>query len=168
MAKELDVSRSTVRHFLRKYRLKTHSRRPYYKKERMQQYYDALILRLHNYSYSKIGRMIGVDWRLVGQWAKHLPENKEIARQNLQAARQKSLDEVTGKNAIRKKLIELRGYRCEECQRTMWQERPIPVHVHHIDGNKKNNRLGNLKILCLNCHGLTDNFCAKNRKSKRS
>ena len=40
----------------------------------------------------------------------------------------------------------------------------IPVEVHHIDGDKLNNTLENLQILCPNCHYFTDTYKSKNRK----
>jgi len=41
----------------------------------------------------------------------------------------------------------------------------IPLEIHHIDGNPKNHKLGNLQILCPNCHDQTDNYCGKNKTS---
>lgn len=60
-------------------------------------------------------------------------------------------------------LINLRGYKCEECGCYEWLNKPIPLEVHHCDGDHLNNALDNLKILCPNCHSLTDNF--RNRNS---
>ena len=65
-----------------------------------------------------------------------------------------------------KPLIELRGHMCECCQNSEWLNQPINLQVHHIDGDKTNNCLDNLQLLCLNCHSQTDNFGAKNRKPK--
>lgn len=33
-----------------------------------------------------------------------------------------------------------------------------PLEVDHLDGNSENNYLGNLRILCPNCHALTPSF----------
>lgn len=60
-------------------------------------------------------------------------------------------------------LIFLRGRRCECCGNTEWQGSPIPLEVHHIDGDKTNNEENNLKLLCPNCHALTPNY--KGRKT---
>ena len=38
----------------------------------------------------------------------------------------------------------------------------IPLELHHIDGNNKDNSLSNLQLLCPNCHALTNNY--RNRK----
>ena len=63
--------------------------------------------------------------------------------------------------SMKKYLIETNGRKCENCKLEEWIGKPIPLDVHHIDGNRKNNKLGNLKLLCKNCHGLTDNYAFK-------
>lgn len=59
----------------------------------------------------------------------------------------------------------LKEKRCERCGRTMWQGFDIPLEVHHINGDNKDNRIENLSILCPNCHALTDSYRGKNNKS---
>lgn len=61
-------------------------------------------------------------------------------------------------------LIVLRGYKCEKCGISEWQDEKIVLQLHHIDGNHLNNELNNLQLLCPNCHSQTDNFCGKNKK----
>lgn len=48
--------------------------------------------------------------------------------------------------------------KCERCGNTEWLGSTIPLELHHIDGNHKNNNLSNLQLLCPNCHALTDNY----------
>lgn len=59
-------------------------------------------------------------------------------------------------------LVNLRGHKCEGCDSESWLEHQIPLEVHHLDGDALNNELSNLKLLCPNCHALTDNYCGKN------
>lgn len=54
--------------------------------------------------------------------------------------------------------------KCYSCENTEWQGKPIPLELHHIDGNNKNNNLENLTILCPNCHYFTDTYKTKNLK----
>lgn len=55
--------------------------------------------------------------------------------------------------------------KCYSCNLRTWLDKPIPLELHHIDGNNKNHNLSNLIILCPNCHTLTDNYGVKNTKT---
>ena len=64
-------------------------------------------------------------------------------------------------------LIALRGRKCENCGIEEWLGQPINLEVHHIDGDRTNNNLENLQLLCPNCHSYTENFCSNKIKNKR-
>ncbi len=53
---------------------------------------------------------------------------------------------------------------CETCHRTEWEGSPIPLDLHHVDGDRLNNLLENIQLLCCNCHALTPNYCGANAK----
>lgn len=59
-------------------------------------------------------------------------------------------------------IIALRGHKCEVCGLTEWIDSPIPLEVHHIDGQELNSELNNLLLICPNCHALTDNYRGRN------
>ena len=67
-------------------------------------------------------------------------------------------------NKIRAKLIRegYKEYKCEMCGQTTWLNNPIPLEVHHIDGNRHNNTIENFQLLCSNCHALTDSYRGRN------
>jgi hypothetical protein len=44
----------------------------------------------------------------------------------------------------------------------------IPVELDHINGDRKDNRLENLRILCPNCHSLQITHRGKNKKKIKS
>lgn len=45
----------------------------------------------------------------------------------------------------RKEAMSYFKYTCQDCGR-------YAIHIHHIDGNRSNNKLINLKALCFDCH----------------
>lgn len=53
---------------------------------------------------------------------------------------------------------------CHNCRLTEWLNKPIPIELDHIDGNPLNNNLDNLRLLCPNCHALTDTYRGKNKR----
>ena len=73
-------------------------------------------------------------------------------------------------NKLRKKLLKegLKEHICECCLNSMWNGVPIPLEVHHVDGDKNNNNLENLQLMCPNCHALTDTYRGKNIKKHKA
>jgi hypothetical protein len=68
-------------------------------------------------------------------------------------------------NMLRKRLLR-EGYlnhMCSCCSLSDWLNKPIPLEIHHINGNNKDNILSNLQLLCPNCHAFTTNYRGKNK-----
>ncbi len=57
---------------------------------------------------------------------------------------------------------------CQACGLSQWRDRPLSLELHHINGKGHDNRLGNLLVLCPNCHSQTDNWGGRNRRRRRS
>ena len=53
-------------------------------------------------------------------------------------------------------------YKCSCCGLSEWLGHPIPLELHHKDGNKDNNELSNLELRCPNCHYFTETYKTKN------
>lgn len=74
------------------------------------------------------------------------------------------------KRWLRNWLFEQADNKCTECGYD--KRNPftglLVLEIHHIDGNPKNCIEENLRVLCRNCHGLTENFCSRNRESIRA
>ena len=68
---------------------------------------------------------------------------------------------------LRKRLLKesIKVHQCESCNLSEWLQKPIPLELHHKDGNRYNNQLENLMLLCPNCHAFTENYRAKNIKN---
>lgn len=67
-------------------------------------------------------------------------------------------------NKVRLKLLRegYKEHKCENCGLTEWLEQPIPLELHHKDGNRNNNEIENYQLLCPNCHAFTDSYRGKN------
>ena len=81
--------------------------------------------------------------------------------------------DVVDLSASKKFLIEKNGEKCEICD---WNEKnkktnKVPIQLDHINGNPEDNRIENLRLLCPNCHSLTETYGALNigfgRKNRR-
>ncbi len=53
---------------------------------------------------------------------------------------------------------------CEDCGLSEWREQSLPLQLHHISGIRDDNRVENLKILCPNCHSITDNYAGRSNR----
>jgi len=55
--------------------------------------------------------------------------------------------------------------KCEECKwAKMSKDGRLPLELDHINGDSKDNRLVNLRVLCPNCHSLKPTHRGLNRK----
>lgn len=85
-------------------------------------------------------------------------------------SRRKDLSEVLVKGNhvstihLKWRLIEegVKKWRCERCNNTEWLGDKIPLELHHKDGDRTNNELDNLELLCPNCHAFTDTYRGRN------
>lgn len=58
----------------------------------------------------------------------------------------------------------LKQKRCEECGWAKYSEGGyLPLELDHINGDRHDNRLENLRILCPNCHSLKPTHRGRNR-----
>jgi hypothetical protein len=76
----------------------------------------------------------------------------------------KPWSEYSKVSALKPHLIQKRGHRCEKCGLSEWNEKPIPLEVEHINGNRTDNTEQNLLILCCNCHAQTETW--RGRKNR--
>ena len=107
--------------------------------------------------------------RLWSKGKTHIEDNR------IKSKKKYSIDEIFVKNSkahrvvIKRycKLYNLIPYKCSICGcNGSWQNGIISLELDHIDGDKKNNELSNLRYLCPNCHALTDTYCGRNIKAK--
>lgn len=55
--------------------------------------------------------------------------------------------------------------KCYICEmQPIWQNKRLSLQLDHIDGDRCNNELSNLRILCPNCHSQTNTFTGKNKR----
>lgn len=54
---------------------------------------------------------------------------------------------------------------CSICDLEEWMGSPIQCELDHVNGNRHDHRLENLRMLCPNCHSQTNTFRGKNKGS---
>lgn len=57
--------------------------------------------------------------------------------------------------------------KCAICGITEWCNQPTPLELDHINGDKLNNTLENLRLLCPNCHAQTDTYAGRKFKKNK-
>jgi hypothetical protein len=77
----------------------------------------------------------------------------------VQASTYTNLDRLK-KRLIRAGLLE---EHCYECGLTEWRGKPIALQLEHRNGDNRDHRIGNLCLLCPNCHSQTATFAGRNQ-----
>ena len=72
-------------------------------------------------------------------------------------------------NHLRRYFFEKYDCKCQKCG---WREvnettGKVPLQIHHIDGDYKNNKEENIQLLCPNCHSLTETFGSLNKNGRK-
>ncbi|HYF27854.1 MAG TPA: HNH endonuclease signature motif containing protein [Baekduia sp.] len=67
---------------------------------------------------------------------------------------------------LKRRLIALglKEDRCELCGLVDWRGQPLPLELHHRNGDPCDDRLENLQIVCPNCHSQTDTWGGKAKR----
>ena len=53
---------------------------------------------------------------------------------------------------------------CYKCGINAWHGQKLSLVLDHINGNNRDNRKENLRLLCPNCHSQTPTFAGRNKK----
>ena len=89
-------------------------------------------------------------------WARSIPLNEILVERSTYGG---------GTFLLKKRLIKA-GYfseKCYHCGLTEWMGNPIPTHLEHKNGDRYDNRIENLTLLCPNCHALTETYAGRNK-----
>ena len=124
---------------------------------------------------SEAARLLGIEFRGFRQRADALGlyapnrggKGSDLPKRDMSVY---SLEDIfANKVPFQSYKLKLRLYReglkknvCEICGVFEWNGKPLNCQLDHIDGNKNNNALENLRIICPNCHSQTETFGFKN------
>lgn len=120
---------------------------------------------IHRYLKAHIARL-GLDTsHFVGQsWMRG--QSKPIARRRVELGLVLVKGSLIGSGHLRHKLVKagLKQERCEACGLAEWQGERLSLELDHINGDHTDNRLENLRILCPNCHSITETWCGRKQR----
>ena len=121
----------------------------------------------HGYGYHTIKDMVNerfdetLHWSTIRNWTQSIIVDKNEAYK-LAIQKAKADRWPKRKEAIKKRLLEERGNRCESCNLSEWLSKPITLEMHRILGGGEYIR-ENVILLCPNCHSQTGTWRNKNQ-----
>jgi 5-methylcytosine-specific restriction endonuclease McrA len=158
IATRLDIQKSVVAYHARRLGVEADDRfARRYDWAEIQRAYDAGL------SVRECSRQFGFT---LASWQKAVRRGDVVARPRAMAIELLLVPDrpQTNRSHLKQRLLDagLKENRCEECGLTEWQGRPITMHLHHVNGDGKDNRLENIVFLCGNCHSQTETYGGRN------
>lgn len=126
------------------------------------------VSKIHAYGNKKKREYIKIVAFSLGLNRDHMNQysvtsSKRTKEQVLKLLTENSLIDTKIKNLMLE--YEILENKCSHCGiSNFYNDKPLTLQLDHIDGDRTNNRLANLRILCPNCHALTDSY-SNNTKS---
>jgi 5-methylcytosine-specific restriction endonuclease McrA len=92
-------------------------------------------------------------------WARRLPLNTILVLDS----------SYTSLRTLKRRLLSdgLLQPRCSECGLTEWRGARLALVLDHVNGNPRDHRLENLRLLCPNCNSQTATFAGRNKRRRR-
>ena len=78
---------------------------------------------------------------------------------------------MVSSHSLKKRLVKegFLDYVCVKCGNNgVWMDEKISLHLDHINGDRLDNQIENLRILCPNCHSQTETHSGKNKRARCS
>ena len=111
----------------------------------------------HSFDFSHFK---GCGWNL-GKDAVNAIPLKDLLKKNT----------IVATGCLKKKLLKkgILKNKCSICgQPPIWKNKPLVLELDHIDGDRLNNELSNLRIICGHCHSQTPTFRGRKLKTKKN
>ena len=159
IAKEMETGQTAVRYWLKKYQLKT---------KKLQ--FNKIAEPKPDVSCKQCGKLIFYRNTFCHNTCMaafhtsrkfHLIETKGVESISNSESGQRQI--------LKKYLIHKHGEKCMKCG---WDKENkhtgiIPIQIDHIDGDPHNQSLDNLRLLCPNCHSLTEFYGRRGKGRKQ-
>lgn len=106
----------------------------------------------------------GIEWKhLKNEWKKGNGGEREVRPIETYLVENSTvIDSKFKKRLIDEGLLE---NRCDICGlNNEWVGKELVLHLDHVNGVNNDNRIGNLRLLCPNCHSQTSTYAGRNMK----
>lgn len=93
-----------------------------------------------------------------------------LRTRNYRLALSQYLIAVKSRKSVKQRLLEegVLQQRCYECGISHWLGEKLALHLDHINGQRFDHRIDNLRMLCPNCHSQTNTFGWRNTRTRAS
>jgi DNA-binding CsgD family transcriptional regulator len=155
VARRLGVSKSTVTYHAQRFGMNIDARAARrYDWRVIQRYYDA------DHSVQECRTRFGFS---TASWTCAVRRGDVVARATTMPI-EELLAAPRGRSHLKRRLIKagLLAALCGSCGIREWRGGPLALELHHVNGDRSDNRLENLALLCPNCHSQTDTWGGRN------